>query len=93
MSSDFTKLRRVKKIFAERKRPTSQLLGINRGTPMTKRKAFAKERCSRCLWNWEELRFGKRRMCYHNCSEYYHKEAPVEACRYFEYKVGERAEK
>lgn len=93
MSSEHTKLRKTKGRFKARSRPASQFLGISRGTPKMRKKRLVRERCVRCLWNWEELKEGKCRMCYHNCSEYYHQEAPIEACAYFEYKIGERADR
>ena len=43
--------------------------------------------CENCLWNWENLKTGKGRICYHNISPRYHQKAGGEACRAFETKV------
>lgn len=70
---------------------STKFLGIGRGQSGKKKGTGKKmkEKCERCLWNWENVHTGVGRVCYHNQSARYHKEAGGMACPYFEYRVGE----
>lgn len=90
--------RTVEKVIKARgkaRRASTKFLGIGRGQPAPKKgtEKKMKENCERCLWNWENVHTGVGRVCYHNQSARYHREACGTACAYFEYRVGEGGSK
>lgn len=64
--------------------------GFDTLTRCKRRGKFMNEKCINCLWNWENLKTGKGRVCYKNISPHYHEEVSGAACEEFEYRVKER---
>lgn len=88
-------IERVIKARGKMRGASSKFLGLGRGQPRKKKgtSKMLKEKCERCLWNWQNVHTGEGRVCYHNQSARYHKEAGGMACPYFEYRVGEGGSK
>lgn len=88
-------IERVIKARGKMRGASSKFLGLGRGQPRKKKGTgkMLREKCERCLWNWQNVHTGEGRVCYHNQSARYHKEAGGMACPYFEYRVGEGGSK
>lgn len=81
----------VKKRGTARTTASGRFLGVTTRGPGGKKGETRrmKGKCEDCLWNWENVHTGEGRVCYHNMSPRYHKEAGGGACCRFEFRVGE----